>query len=104
MYPGHRRRIPGWLRDDLYARARAAIDEVGDPEVCQGTLISRFSYNIDVKEWGFRDLRKEAVIATRQLPVVVEITRSDVWDDQPMSGGNGAFPLSADAVDESALG
>jgi hypothetical protein len=41
-----------------------------------------------VNEWGFRDLRKEAVIATRELPIVAEITRSDVWDDQEESGGS----------------
>jgi hypothetical protein len=81
VYPGHRDAIPQWVRADLYQRAQAAIDEQGDPEVCQGTLISRFSYNIDVIEWGFRDLRKEATVATRQLPIVAEITRSSVWDD-----------------------
>jgi hypothetical protein len=36
VYPGHRPRIPAWVRQDLYARAQAAIDEVGDAEVCQG--------------------------------------------------------------------
>jgi hypothetical protein len=102
VYPGHRRRIPEWLRRDLYARAEAAIAEVGDAEVCQGTLISRFSFSIDVNEWGFRDLRKEAVIATRQLPIVVEITRSDVWDEQVASGQ--PLPREAEEVDESALG
>ena len=60
-----------------------AIEELGDPAVCQGTLISRFSYNIDVNEWSFRDLRKEATIATRQLPIIHEITASDVWDENP---------------------
>ena len=104
VYPGHRARIPEWLRRDLYGRAQAAIEEVGDAEVCQGTLISRFSYNIDVKEWGFRDLRKEAVIATRQLPIVIEITRSDVWDEQPARSTGEAGPQTAEEVDESALG
>jgi hypothetical protein len=56
------------------------IDEIGDPDICQGTLISRFSFSIDVNEWEFRDLRKEATIAARQLPVVKEIVSSDVWD------------------------
>ncbi|HEX6307375.1 MAG TPA: nucleotidyltransferase [Longimicrobiales bacterium] len=83
VYPGHRPRIPQWVRRRLYDAAADAIDEVGDPEVCQGTLISRFSYNIDVKEWGFRDLRKEATVATRQLPIIHEITASDVWEDRP---------------------
>lgn len=81
VYPGHRARIPQWVRRTLYDAAEGAIDESGDPQVCQGTLISRFSYNIDVNEWAFRDLRKEATIATRQLPIVQEITRSEVWDE-----------------------
>jgi hypothetical protein len=51
-------------------RTRRRRSRTGDPSICQGTLISRFSYNIDVNEWGFRDLRKEATIATRQLPIV----------------------------------
>lgn len=83
VYPGHRARIPKWVRRRLYDAADAAIDESGDAEICQGTLISRFSYNIDVKEWGFRDLRKEATVATRQLPIIHEITASDVWEEKP---------------------
>jgi hypothetical protein len=80
VYPGHRQRIPQWVRRRLYDAAEAEIDTVGDEGICQGTLISRFSYNIDVNEWGFRDLRKEATVATRQLPIIAEITSSDVWD------------------------
>lgn len=83
VYPGHRTRIPQSVRRALYATAESEIDDVGDPQVCQGTLISRFSYNIDVNEWGFRDLRKEATIAVRQLPIVREITSSDVWEEKP---------------------
>jgi hypothetical protein len=80
VYPGHRPRVPQRVRDAL--RERAAADDVraGDPGLCQGTLISRFSFSIDVNEWGFRDLRKEATIATRGLPIIQEILRSDVWD------------------------
>jgi hypothetical protein len=84
VYPGHRARVPRRVREELYDRAAAAIDEVGDPVACHGTLISRFSFNIDVSEWGFRDLRREAVVQTRQLPVIREIVSDPVWDD----GGN----------------
>jgi hypothetical protein len=80
VYPGHRPRVPLWVRDELLGRASQAIDETGDENVCRGTLISRFSFSIDVNEWGFRDLRKEATVATRGLPIVDEIVRSDVWD------------------------
>ena len=86
VYPGHGARVPQEVRRTLYDRAEAEIDAVGDPEVCQGTLISRFSYNIDVNEWGYRDLRKEATIATRQLPVIREITASDVWQEHHVEG------------------
>ncbi|MEX1184459.1 MAG: nucleotidyltransferase family protein [Gemmatimonadota bacterium] len=82
VYPGHRPRIPQWVRRTLYDAAEAAIQEVGESDVCQGTLISRFSYNIDVNEWGFRDPRAEATEATRQLDEVKEITASDVWQEK----------------------
>jgi hypothetical protein len=88
VYPGHRARIPQWVRRKLYDAAEAEIDVSGDPRVCQGTLISRFSYSIDVNEWGFRDLRKEATIATRGLPIIAEITSSDVWDHDTEGAGN----------------
>lgn len=80
VYPGHKRRVPREVRLELLRRAQEAIDEQGDPDLCQGTLISRFSFSIDVNEWGFRDLRKEATIATRTLPIIKEIVSSDVWD------------------------
>jgi hypothetical protein len=79
-YPGHRRKVPRWVRDELMGRAQSEIDEQGDPRVCNGTLISRFSFAIDVNEWGMRDVRTEAVVATRQLPIIQEILRADVWD------------------------
>jgi hypothetical protein len=82
VYPGHRARIPQWVRRRLYDAAESEIDATGDPSICQGTLMSRFSYSIDVNEWGFRDLRKEATIATRRQPIVAEITRSDVWEER----------------------
>jgi len=79
-YPGHRNKVPRWVRDHLIQRATSEMDELGDPRVCQGTLISRFSFAIDVNEWGMRDLRTEAVASTRQLPIIQEIIRADVWD------------------------
>lgn len=84
-YPGHRRNVPRWVRDELHERDAAEREDGGDPSICQGTLISRFSFAIDVNEWGMRDLRKEAVVAARQLPIVQEIISSDVWDDDTES-------------------
>lgn len=80
-YPGRRREVPDWVRAELLARAQAERLEVGvDPAVAQGTLVSRFSFAIDVNEWGFRNYRTESVLAARALPIAREISRSDVWD------------------------
>ncbi len=79
VYPGHRKRVPDWVREALLERAKQDDEEAGDPDVCAGTLISRFSFSIDVNEWGFRDLRQESTRAARNLPVVKDIIASDVW-------------------------
>ena len=80
-YPGHKENVPPWVRAELLQRVQNSQDEEGDPDVCQGTLISRFSFAIDVNEWGMGDLRREAVAAARSLPIVQEIAASDVWDE-----------------------
>ena len=80
VYPAHRHKVPRTVREHLLDRARSEMADEGDPNVCAGTLISRFSFSIDVNEWGMRDLRKEAVTSTRHLPIVSEIIASDVWE------------------------
>lgn len=88
VYPGYRHRVPIWVREELYERAYEEMGELGDPRVCLGTLISRFSFAIDVREWGFRDLRTQAVTAARALPIIRQIRDSDVWDED-QSGRRG---------------
>lgn len=84
VYPGRRRSIPQWVRTELYERAWEDIDsEHEDADMSQGTLVSRFSFAIDVNEWGFRDLRTEAIAAARALPIIREIADADVWDEGP---------------------
>ncbi|HEX7119531.1 MAG TPA: nucleotidyltransferase family protein [Longimicrobiales bacterium] len=86
VYPGHRARVPDWVREELYERAFEEMHAPGDPTICRGTLISRFSFAIDVNEWGFRDLRKQAVNAARSLPIIREIRDSELWDAPPGQG------------------
>jgi len=81
VYPGHRTRVPDWVRDHLVQLVAAGPGAPGDPTVCQGTLISRFSFSIDVKEWGLHDPREDAIRLTAALPIVHEIVESDVWND-----------------------
>ena len=83
VYPGYRSNVPAWVMEQLVEQARADIarDEE-DADVTRGTLISRFSFAIDVREWGFSDPRGEMVRQARNHPIVRAIAESDVWDER----------------------
>ena len=83
VYPGYRSNVPAWVMEQLIEQARADIarDEE-DTDLTRGTLISRFSFAIDVREWGFSDPRGESVRQARSHPDVRAIGESDVWDER----------------------
>ena len=58
IYPSHRAELPAWVMDEL---ARKLADENACPPpaepVCQGTLLSREQYLIDIQCWGYKDAR-----------------------------------------------
>jgi hypothetical protein len=83
VYPGYRSNVPAWVMEQLLEQARAdnGRDE-GDPDVTRGTLISRFSFAIDVREWGFADPRGDMVRQARNHPLIREIGASGVWDER----------------------
>ena len=83
VYPGHKSNIPSWVPEKLLERARqefAREDE--DVDLTRGPVISRFSFTIDVREWGFSDPRSEMVREARSRPEVREIVESDVWHER----------------------
>jgi hypothetical protein len=60
VYPGERGIVPAWVLDDLLARLereRNAAPEAS--RVCQGTLVSRLQYLIDLRHLGLADARLE---------------------------------------------
>jgi len=83
VYPGYRSNVPAWVMEQLIEQARADIarDEE-EADVTRGTLISRFSFAIDVREWGFSDPRGEMVRQARNHPAIKAIAESDVWDER----------------------
>jgi hypothetical protein len=83
IYPETGDRVPRWVMEELIERTRRDLDRPrsGDP-VTRGTLISRFSFAIDVNEWGLRDLRSEKIREAEQLPILHEIAASKVWDER----------------------
>jgi hypothetical protein len=82
VYPELRGGVPDEVIETLLERGREEVRrERTDERVTRGTLISRFSFMIDVHEWGFQDMRAERVASLERLPVVREIAASDVWDE-----------------------
>jgi len=83
VYPESKDRVPAEVMEDLLGRSRkdATRERTGAP-ITRGTLLSRFSFTIDVNEWGLRDLRKEYIQEMERMPLLREIAESDVWDER----------------------
>lgn len=86
VYPGYHAQVPKWVLRELLERAgRDAMVEPGSDlqhDTTRGTLISRFSFAIDVNEWGFRDLRDEYTGRMKVHPEVLAIEASEVFDER----------------------
>jgi hypothetical protein len=59
IYPGERNRIPEWVMRELFRRADRDLMTAPPrhAKVCQGTLLSRQQYLIDLEQWGYADAR-----------------------------------------------
>ena len=83
VYPGYKSNIPAWVPEHLLARAKEEFArEEEQVEVTRGPLISRFSFTIDVREWGFGDPRSELVHRAQASPEVRAVVEADVWDER----------------------
>lgn len=62
IYPSERDRIPATVIRELMQRLQQELDAPPSKQrICQGTLLSRAQYLIDIEEWGYRDARIEPV-------------------------------------------
>lgn len=84
VYPGYRHNVPDWVPRRLLDQARAEIgrDEPDHVDVTRGPLISRFSFTIDVREWGFNTPGDELIRKIRQRPEIKALEAADVWDER----------------------
>ncbi|HZR81135.1 MAG TPA: nucleotidyltransferase family protein [Candidatus Binatia bacterium] len=59
IYPAERQRIPARVMRDLVGRMSRESHEPPPPDrVCQGTLLSRAQYLVDVEQWRYEDARR----------------------------------------------
>jgi hypothetical protein len=83
VYPGYHSNVPDRVLQELLDRARAYHgDPAEEPDLSRGPLISRFSFSIDVREWGFADPTIPLIRAARQEPDIRAIVESPVWDER----------------------
>lgn len=60
VYPGERTRVPGWAMEELLGRLDRDLDhDSAVDRLCQGTIMSREQFLIDVERWGYADGRVE---------------------------------------------
>ncbi len=90
VYPGYRSNVPEWVYDQLLERARTETRDDAEVDFTRGPLISRFSFTIDVREWGFSDPRSDLVREARNRPEVRAIADADVWDERGEEGAEGS--------------
>ena len=57
IYPSERGRIPAQLFDELITRLQHQLASEAGERVCQGTLVSRGQYMVDIGQQGFADAR-----------------------------------------------
>jgi hypothetical protein len=57
IYPAERSKIPPLVMRDLLGRQQAAADAPTAEQICNGTVLSRTQYVIDVEQWGYHDAR-----------------------------------------------
>lgn len=59
IYPAERACVPDWAMAELIERLALETLAPGRPleAVCQGTLVSRAQYLVDVEAWGYQDAR-----------------------------------------------
>src|SRR5947199_3928250 len=57
IYPSEQDKIPNAIMDDLIARLRSERGTGETTRICNGTLLSRKQYLLDIQERGFRDAR-----------------------------------------------
>ncbi|HEY0738979.1 MAG TPA: hypothetical protein VGD69_28935, partial [Herpetosiphonaceae bacterium] len=62
IYPGEASKIPQDLMRALLRQLESDLQRPDAPSnLCQGTLVSREQYLIDIEEWGYRDARLEPI-------------------------------------------
>ncbi len=57
-YPSERTQVPAWVMENLLSRLQKELHSpLPTARLCQGTLLSRAQYLVDIGQWGYDDAR-----------------------------------------------
>ena len=81
IYPAERHRLPPGVVAELTARLQGELRTGAEGRACQGTLLSRAQYLVDVRRWGYTDprLAPEGNLTAREK----EIWTAGIAEDGP---------------------
>lgn len=83
VYPEAEGKVPERVVRRLLDLARADVERPrSGASVTRGTLVSRFSFSIDVNEWAMHDARRAQIELAESAPILREVARADVWDER----------------------
>lgn len=76
IYPEEKELIPAWVLDRLCAEIR---DQAGtESHICNGTLLSRAQYLIDIERWDYADARLDrGAMNEREIRIWTDAIRDD---------------------------
>lgn len=58
-YPSERSVVPSWVMSSLMSKAVETMKDGDWPDrICRGNLLSSVNYQVDIREWGYRDGRE----------------------------------------------
>jgi hypothetical protein len=92
IYPGERNTIPTFVLNQLMNQLRVEAETRPPADrICQGTMISRAQYLVDLEQWGYQDARlrggymtpgdialwTDAIATERPTPAVRPVYRSE---------------------------
>jgi hypothetical protein len=84
IYPAERGAVPARVHDELLRRLQAEASATPpDERTCQGTLISRAQYLVDIGPWGYRDARLEPGIKMTPADIALWTRAIDADDAKP---------------------
>jgi hypothetical protein len=72
VYPAERHKVPPHVMEELIEKVHIeTLDEPDQSNVCNGTLVSREQYLVDIHEWGYDDARLNSDV--RMTPYDIDL-------------------------------